>query len=672
MDVVALVVSALLCAQSDDGLRSALVQPSAVDSVDAAREQSLSDRELSANHAPGLTEQNVQSSSPRGTATSLIETLLIPVSASDDPQRIRLEEAIAMASAERRQEVIALFWQLSQAHAQRCVIERYHMKLLEISRHAATEFERELATAVLHQTDAQLQSAQADYAVSVGQFAAGMGQSFDADILAVSIPHAGGYDTRFHEIFTDQSAPREVRLLNDQIPARHKVVKARAASVIAASDAWTAFAQAHQQGLVTGADCLSLAQQLYEQELAFLDGVYAYNADIAEYALAVGGNQSPQVLTGMLIREHVIPDGAAGLAERVVPVSGTSDFQPQRTGAAASAPPSSSAGSSVDAPRTFHPPLDAARLTPPQNAKGETAPIKNNRSAPGSTPGWEAVPSDRRPSAPIQGTEGPSRSLDEALRPLTDRYQSHYRLRPNGRNCDGLLPELLADFPLRENPDDPVVSLCDVWRLAAPGQKPTAAAKYWQACQAAAEIQLELKHEYALRSLQKQFLVAPDRPRRTTGMLCLRAAQCDAVARRLEAELKYHAAGWALADVVSSAPDVGRHVSFPANPKANFTELERQLLSQDVAVRSDSLTTAVDQLSHLQSACESAGVASVTSESNFPQDRPLRDHLFAMEQAIESHRQGLAALTNFRIQVAHYVSVQIVDTDQCAALTGDE
>ncbi len=694
MDVAALLVSLALLQVGDDGLRSALVRPptgSAVSNPATAPPATHNPVANSATPAgsfePAVAEESMTRISSARSATGtrapgkgamgMIERLLVsPRGQSLD--RVRLEHAITAASLEQRGEAIQAYWRLSRAYARQCALERYRTRLEECALVANGDAERTLASAALRQAEAQLQDAEAGFAQARESLLLLSRGPFSTEFLPASLPHAGGYDTRFDEIFANQSASAEVQQLNAQIPARRNVVNARVECVVAAEDAYRAFMNARAEGLVQTADCQNAAARLFEQELAFAESIYAYNQDIAAYALAVGGEQSPAVLAGMLIKDREIPTSSADVAERVIPVSGSDGFR----AAGDAAPPtgqSTLAPNATGAPRTFHPPLEAGPLPPTPSSRNSTLPnsatgdpASNSDTAnPGgrsalpasSQQGWEPVPGYQREGSPPTGAGGNGEPTPaNGLRPLTERYNSYYRGAHAREVFASSLPQQLADFSPGQTE---TISLCECWNQASGSGQPEAAAAYWQACWAACGLQDRRNQSGELQALQRELLQMSDHPRRTIDMLVLRAARSDLQAQVLEAELRLQSAAFSLGEAVNR-PGVALE---PKPFEDKYTRMEQRLQTGAEPAVPTSFGQAARRLREWEQAATETEVAFQAAALDFRSGGSVDGVLATMVQRRETSQAGLLALIEFRTEVAEFIAANVSPAEQCAALT---
>ena len=129
--------------------------------------------------------------------------------------------------------------------------------------------------------------------------------------LPADLPHVGTYRTEFERIFSVQSPPPRLRLIDRLLPVELRLVVARATAAEAARDALDATSEAYRAGQADLAAVLSALRAWGAERRAFFDAVARYNHDIAEYALTVAGpDLSGERLVSMLIERKRAAAGA--------------------------------------------------------------------------------------------------------------------------------------------------------------------------------------------------------------------------------------------------------------------------------------------------------------------------------------------------------------------------
>ncbi|NDC53922.1 MAG: hypothetical protein EBZ74_06415, partial [Planctomycetia bacterium] len=109
----------------------------------------------------------------------------------------------------------------------------------------------------------------------------------------VDRPLVTAYQTQFDTIFAARVATGRVRAINRALPSRHQAIETRAAAVRSAAEAFSRAEVEHAQGAQPIESVAAAAELLDAQERAFIDGVRVYNAEIAEYVMAVADFSVP-------------------------------------------------------------------------------------------------------------------------------------------------------------------------------------------------------------------------------------------------------------------------------------------------------------------------------------------------------------------------------------------
>jgi hypothetical protein len=168
-------------------------------------------------------------------------------------------------------------------------------------------------------------------------------QSLRADGMGkgrpIDVPLVGPYHTFYQQIFVNRPNARAFQI-DKTMPLRVKSINDWVVTVHSASSAVHSAEQAHAQGTIDMRSVLACHDALREQRRKFLEAVYQYNCDIAEYAaLAAPAGTTAEKFVGMLIPakgpERIgalpgrpgLPQGAGGL--RQLPVG---QQQPQAAG----------------------------------------------------------------------------------------------------------------------------------------------------------------------------------------------------------------------------------------------------------------------------------------------------------------------------------------------------
>lgn len=137
----------------------------------------------------------------------------------------------------------------------------------------------------------------------------------------VDRPLVTPYQTYFDTIFATRMATGRVRAIHRMLPARYESIEAGAAAVRAAAEAFALAEAHHAQGRLPIDSVAAAAERLETQERRFIEDVRVYNAEIAEYVMAVADFSVPDDrFATMLIGTPtpwrqppvVIPTGATG------------------------------------------------------------------------------------------------------------------------------------------------------------------------------------------------------------------------------------------------------------------------------------------------------------------------------------------------------------------------
>ncbi|HYW81398.1 MAG TPA: hypothetical protein VE890_17570, partial [Thermoguttaceae bacterium] len=121
--------------------------------------------------------------------------------------------------------------------------------------------------------------------------------------LPADRPHVGPYRTLFAELFATRAAPPRARLMEQTLPIRWRAIEDRAGAVGMSEDALAVALADYQAGRARVPDVLRCLAQCTAHRQALMASVCRYNADIADYALAVAGpTVGGRALVSMLIQ----------------------------------------------------------------------------------------------------------------------------------------------------------------------------------------------------------------------------------------------------------------------------------------------------------------------------------------------------------------------------------
>jgi hypothetical protein len=190
------------------------------------------------------------------------------------------------------------------------------------------------AAATARVTEAKLEMERAIVAVQSLRF------DVTGPMHPIDVPLVGPYHTFYQQIFASRPNVRAFQI-DKTMPLRVRTINDWVVTVHSATSAVHYAEQAHAQGTADMRTVLACHDALREQRRKFLEAVYQYNCDIAEYAaLAAPAGTTAEKFVGMLIPAKgperigalpgrpALPQGAGGL--RQTPAG---QQQPQQQGA---------------------------------------------------------------------------------------------------------------------------------------------------------------------------------------------------------------------------------------------------------------------------------------------------------------------------------------------------
>ncbi len=246
------------------------------------------------------------------------EALTLPPESRLSGRMVGLGASLAsVASRQQQLEVLHAYWRLADA------VGRYHFALKHdalLKQLPAPVEDRTAWRAALAASAAQLQEAEVLAVAAQHELAALVRLPSDSPLpLPADRPHVGPYRTRFNELFSMRAAPARARLMQRTLPIRWRAIDDRARAVGMAEDALAAVMTDYQAGRTHVSDVLQCLAQCTAQRQALMASVCRYNADIADYALAVAGpTVGGQALVSMLIQPspHWPPHSTEPLSPR--------------------------------------------------------------------------------------------------------------------------------------------------------------------------------------------------------------------------------------------------------------------------------------------------------------------------------------------------------------------
>lgn len=264
-----------------------------------------------------------------------------------------LSEALSKRSdRESRLQIAHAYWKLATATAALKIAHDESQRVPDIAAGSVgqpneidrllLESEQRAAAARIHEATVAFVSAQHDLAEAVGS-AAG-----DPLPVAADAPFLGAYATRFDELFTNRTAPVQLRAIHRTLPELRQAIVQRAKAVVAATDALERTTAAYQQRQIGIDSYLAALRNLSAQRQACLGVARAYNDDIADYAINVARDGAGAAeLTSMLIRVQR-RDSAADTVRRTQPPVARAAENPRR-GTAVDSAVTIPRGSSINA-----------------------------------------------------------------------------------------------------------------------------------------------------------------------------------------------------------------------------------------------------------------------------------------------------------------------------------
>ena len=104
-------------------------------------------------------------------------------------------------------------------------------------------------------------------------------------------PHVRVYKTRFEEIFASSAPSERMRLIDRKLPLRMRIINTRASAVQAAEDALGALTDSHREKKAEPASVTAAIAEFARQRRSYLEAVFDYNQEIADYALNIVGQE---------------------------------------------------------------------------------------------------------------------------------------------------------------------------------------------------------------------------------------------------------------------------------------------------------------------------------------------------------------------------------------------
>ena len=696
---------------------AAQIEAEAEEAATAGGAATASEAAEGPQRVPPASDQATPPTTARTTPPQLLEEALnSPVTGAIDGTPTSLEVALDRAAG-RQLEATQLYWRLCVAVAEYNFARDEQALLGQFEADASTPapnadpFEVELAAAAARSREAELAALEAQHAL-----AALLGHSTtDALPVPSDRPHVGAYRTHFQEIFAQRSAPPRVRLIDRTLPLRRKAVDLRCQSVVAARDALEATLDAYGQQ-TTMEHVLVRIKTLARERRAFLQAVRDYNADIADYALAVAGvGASSRDLVAMLIKPPPAPPRSGTLG---VTRGQSDDLTYGEEAAAEQDPPSAAAEQPTSANEpTPAPPEPQGGPTDEDAADDEPAPAPDAADASSPPSGATAVSAVRAapsilsdvhpqrtllttfqsPAESAAATATTTKKLDtsgwrsasggtrRAARPFDDeegmwiaRYQDPASL-PD-LSAGGVYSALLTMPPTKQAhhlaaalhavpalPGDGEAIDLAAYLGAAPGDRRLLLAAYWTAREQTARYHVLEEQMQQLAALMPVALSARQTPEGAQAMLDLRVERLAAEAALVDAESALLALQMELTRlaarsldgawlVPSTTPHAGRYELNPTSgsPSRAVLAAQAEVPARHSALQDRARAVVLADASRTQVAGEyQAGLADDADETTAP--RPLQAVLDAVAMQTEVSMDFLATLTRYNQGIADYV-----------------
>jgi hypothetical protein len=157
--------------------------------------------------------------------------------------------------------------------------------------------------------DAATAAARADLADARADLSAAQQELYDLVRLPigeplpwpVDRPLVTPYQTHFDTIFASRPATGRTRAIHRLLPSRHEAIQQRASAATSAAEAFRLAEADHAKGQRPIESVVAAHTALAESERAFATALRAYNADIAEYAMAVADLSLPDDRFAMML-----------------------------------------------------------------------------------------------------------------------------------------------------------------------------------------------------------------------------------------------------------------------------------------------------------------------------------------------------------------------------------
>jgi len=273
---------------------------------------------------PGASAVRPADPAAAGSAAASVADLFGPLSsqaaAAAYARPLPLAEALTRAAdPSRRLWIVQAYWKTAAAFA---AVKSFSLasQRIDLVAPGGDPYDR----AVLDMASA---AAQADFAEAVA--ALGSAQQELADLARlppgepppwpVDRPLAAPFQTQFDSIFAQRIATGRVRAIARTLPARLEALEARARAARAASDAMAVAESDHAKGRRPIEAVVAAHAAIVGAEQEFVRSVRAYNADIAEYVMAVVELSLPDDSFRALLSDGLPPQPISPVGFSAVP-----------------------------------------------------------------------------------------------------------------------------------------------------------------------------------------------------------------------------------------------------------------------------------------------------------------------------------------------------------------
>jgi hypothetical protein len=370
---------------ADDPVTHAAASPAATPDSAAAPAEAPADAvpAEATQEAPAAEDpvEQVEIPRPRSAAPEILAAAIKQTVETHDGEPLTLLAAFERGAGQPKQRIARAYWKLALAMAadQFATAERQDFAneaAWTPANNTRTPEDAALLATAVATSAARANEARLMLTAAQLELADAIGHAEPKLPLATDRPHVGAYRTKYERIFGAGQAPARLRQINRTIPYRAAGIDRRADSVRSAEEAWDSSLAALGRGQADLDSTLASHEALVRERRQFLDAVRDYNFDIAEYALAVGGEHlNEPTIVSMLIQP------APTVSNEPAPSEPPATFVPGGESAGKAAPTDTASTAEAKAQQTLRPlaPGDAAQAadataTQFQDIAGEAGP----------------------------------------------------------------------------------------------------------------------------------------------------------------------------------------------------------------------------------------------------------------------------------------------------------